>query len=156
MREFLAVLWRNFAAVNLRCERVNVIENFLDLRAQIAGRQLGRAQPVMADHTILIGIGNRARFQFAHRRISVLKFRLDAREEGIGKIEARNIEAQAKFFVEEAMGFEAVPEFGGSHGSKNTTERERGNQKARNRKSNGILNARLSCLGYSARRSAFG
>ena len=92
MLEFAAARRHDFASVNLRCKTLNFVQNRRDLRAQIVGRQLRIAQPVMADSAFFVGIGDGATLQFVHLRIGFLQFRLEIGEEVIAEIHARNVE----------------------------------------------------------------
>jgi hypothetical protein len=64
----LPVFRRDFAGVDIGGELFDARVGLVDVSPELRRRREFRiAEPIMADHSALIGIGDRARFQFAHR-----------------------------------------------------------------------------------------
>src|SRR5205823_3209365 len=62
-----SALVRNVSSVNIRREFLNAFVRFFDICAKFRSRRQGRiAEPVVADHPLLTGIGDRARFELPH------------------------------------------------------------------------------------------
>ena len=115
MLELPALLRHHFAAVNLRGERFDALQNLRDLRAQIVGRQIGVAQPIMADHALFVGVGDGAALQFVHLRVGGLQFRLEVGKELVVKRHPRDVERETQVGVGEVKALKAVPELKGIH-----------------------------------------
>jgi hypothetical protein len=99
-------------------QRRQSILNFLLHRP--GRRQLGRAQPVMADHALLIRIGYTAFFELGHRYVGALHARLHAGEIIVRKEDATDVEGQAQRRELQVMALESIPElrFGKLHSYK--------------------------------------
>ena len=72
--------------------RVSVIS----LAISFVGARFGIAQPIMADHAILIGIGDRAFLQLIHRGKGFFDRRFHFREECVIKMHPAHIQCQIK------------------------------------------------------------
>ena len=82
----------------------------LDLRFQLRrGRQLRRAQPVVADHAIFVGIGDRAGFEVLHACEGFLRERLHSAQEVVAKTHAADVERDAERLVAEEIFLITVP-----------------------------------------------
>src|SRR5205823_2054179 len=69
MLKWLSILVRNFSGVNIGRKLFNAFICLFDLRAKLrVWRQRRIAEPIVANHSLLIGIGDRARFELAHGR----------------------------------------------------------------------------------------
>ena len=75
--------------------------------AMTKGRKLRRAEPIVADHALFVGIGNGALFQDGHGRESLLDGGLHGREKVVGKGDAADIHGEAEISVVAVVGFEA-------------------------------------------------
>ena len=85
----ISPLW-TLAAKSLMAARVAVISS----RISGVGASCGRAQPVMADHAVLVGIGDGALFQGGHGGERLLHRRLHAGEEVVRKGDPADVEGE--------------------------------------------------------------
>src|SRR5436190_20853866 len=68
MLESFAVFGCDFSGVNIGRKLFDTLVRFLDVSAKLCTWcQRGIAEPVMANHAFLIGIGDRSRFELFHR-----------------------------------------------------------------------------------------
>ena len=122
---------RDFAGVNFSRERLDRGECFLDGLPQFRlRRERGVAQPVMADHALLVGIRDRALLQLRHRGKSLLHARLHLREEVLREIHAAHVDGQAERREVGEMFLETMPElfFGELHNDRGWQRNNSGRQ----------------------------
>ena len=93
--------------------RLRVADGGGDLRR---GRLLRRAQPVVADHALLVGVGDRPLLERLHRRERPLERRLPVRERPLVEAHAAQVEPHPEAGVVEQQGLVALPELAWGHG----------------------------------------
>ncbi len=87
-------------------------------RAEFRRRRQSRiAQPVMADHAVLVGIGDCARFEFAHGRKSLLHARLHFVEKSFVETHPADVDREVRIIVAQKIFLKARPERRGRHGA---------------------------------------
>ena len=102
--------------VDLGGERLDRRERAADLRRDLGGwGEVWRAQPVVADHPVFIGVGDRSLLQGVHRREGLFHGRRHAGEEIVVELHPADVEAQAHRRHEAKMGFVAVPQVTSVH-----------------------------------------
>ena len=69
----------------------------------------------MPDHPLLIGVGDRARFQFAHRGKRLLHLRSHFLEKVIRKTHPADVDREIEIVVAQKIFLEARPERSGCH-----------------------------------------
>src|SRR6266567_7170343 len=78
-------------------KRLDCGHRLFDFLANLQCGRKGRVpQPVMSDHTLLIGVGNRALLQFSHGGESLLYPRLHGREKVVREIHSTQVQRQPK------------------------------------------------------------
>ena len=87
---------------------------------QLEWRALGRAQPVVPDHPLLVGVGDRAGLERLHGVEGALHRRLHPRDEGVVERHPAGVERQpAGHAAREAL--MALPELFGTHAGRIST-----------------------------------
>jgi hypothetical protein len=81
----------------------------ISVRSSGVGASWGRAQPVVADHAFLVGIGDGAGFERGHVGEGFLHARLHRREEVVGERDAADVEGEPEIAVLVEVFFETGP-----------------------------------------------
>ena len=103
----------NGAGVNLGGEVLDGGQGGVDCRCELGcGREVRGAQPVMADHPVLVGVGDGAFLERGHVSECLLHPRRHGHEELVRERDAADIERDAEFFDVAEVGFEAGPDHG--------------------------------------------
>src|SRR6266513_1596501 len=111
-----SALVRNFSSVNIRREFLKAFVRFFDICAKIRSRCQGRiAEPVVADHPLLTGIGDRARFELPHGCKGFLDARLHLLKEISRKCHTADVDRKIKIGVAQKIFLKTLPEGRGSH-----------------------------------------
>src|SRR5882724_4441711 len=111
-----SALVRNFSSVNIRREFPDAFIRFFDICAKFRSRRQCRvAKPVVADHPLLIGIGDRARFELAHGCEGFLDSRLHLLKEISRKFHTANVDRKIEIGVAQKIFLKTLPERRGSH-----------------------------------------
>jgi hypothetical protein len=107
----LSVFRRDLSSVHIRCKLFDARISFFDVRAQFRIWSKSRiAQPVMADHALLIGIGDGARFQFFHGGKRLVDLGPHSVEKIIRKFHPADVDGKIGLVVAEKILLEALPE----------------------------------------------
>jgi hypothetical protein len=108
-------------------ERLGVGDIGLDARTQRrSGSKAEVAQPVVADHPVLIWVRDLARFEVLHVGERLLNLGLHLGEEVVGKLHPRDVEREAEVRIADEILLEALPEVhGGSELEPNGKGRNR-------------------------------
>src|SRR6266446_1192129 len=116
MLKRLSVLVRNFSGVNIGRKLFNAFICLFDLRTKLCLWRQGRiAEPVVADHSRLIRIGDRARLELAHGREGFLDSRLHLLKEISRKFHTANVDRKIEIGVAQKIFLKTLPERRGSH-----------------------------------------
>src|SRR5207248_6605130 len=116
MLKWLSILVRNFSGVNIGRKLFNSFICLFDLRAKLrVWRQGGIAEPIVADHSLLIGIGDRARFELTHGPEGFLDSRLHLLKEVSRKFHTANVDRKIEIGVAQKIFLKTLPERRGSH-----------------------------------------
>jgi hypothetical protein len=95
-----SIFRRDFFAVNIRCECLDLLDRLFDLGANFrSGRQGGIPEPIMSNHSILRGICNRPGLQRSHGCKRLVDLRLHFFEEIIREFHPADIEGETKVAV---------------------------------------------------------
>src|SRR5947199_9309860 len=106
-----SALVRNFSSVNSRREFLNAFVRFFDICAKFRSRRQGRiAEPVVADHPLLTGIGDRARFELPHGCEGFLDSRLHFLKEISPKFHTANVDRKIEIGVAQKIFLKTLPE----------------------------------------------
>jgi hypothetical protein len=101
------------AGVDLGREILDGSKRAGDLLRQLLRRcEMWRTQPVVADHAVLVGVGDGALFEGRHIGEGFLHRHLDLREVTIGKRHAADVERQAERGIGEVVLFKTRPGHG--------------------------------------------
>ena len=98
------------AGVNLFRKALDGLDRAGDRVAQLrCRREFRRAQPIMPDHAVLVGIRDRALFERGHRGVRPLDFRLQTRKKIVRERHATDVDREAGFGETEVIPAEPVP-----------------------------------------------
>jgi hypothetical protein len=93
--EFFSTGRRDLPGVDIGRELPDLGIRFFDVRAQLwRWREFWIAQPVMADHPVLVRVDDRARFEFAPRRKSLLHERSHFAEKGFVETHPADVDGE--------------------------------------------------------------
>ena len=106
-----SIFSRNFSGVNIGRKLFNASICLFDLRAKLCVWRQGRiAEPVVADHSLLIRIGDRARLELAHGREGFLDSRLHLLKEISRKFHTANVDRKIEIGVAQKIFLKTLPE----------------------------------------------
>ena len=106
-----SALVRNFSSVNIRREFADAFIRFFDICAKFRSRREGPiAEPVVADHPLLTGIGDRARFELPHRCEGFLDSRVHLLKEISRKFHTANVDRKIEIDVAQKIFLKTLPE----------------------------------------------
>jgi hypothetical protein len=115
--EFFSTWRRDLPRVDIGRELPDARIRFLDIRAQLGRwREFRIAQPVMANHSVLVRVGDRARLEFAHGRESLLHERSHFAKKAFVETHPADVEGEARIIVTQKMFLKTRPERRGRHG----------------------------------------
>ena len=101
---------RDPADVHIRGEFLDARVGLLDVGAQlVVRRELRVAQPIVADHAVLVGVGDAAGFEVAHRGERFLDLRLHLFEEAVGKAHPADVHRKAEIVVAQVVLLKSLP-----------------------------------------------
>src|SRR3954466_13317962 len=96
--------------MNFGCKCFNIHDCPGDFVANLGHRrEVWVAEPIMADHALLVGVGNRAFLERVHCGESLLHARLDEFEEAFRKLDAAQVQSEAELRIIEIPFLEMVP-----------------------------------------------
>src|SRR6266480_6984180 len=111
MLESFAVFGCDFSGVNIGRKLFDTLVRFLDVSAKLlTWCQRGIAEPVMANHAFLIGIGDRSRFELFHRSERLFDPWLHLLEEIIRKSHPADIDGKIEIAVVQKILLKKLPE----------------------------------------------
>ena len=116
MPELSAFLRRDLSGVHVGGELFDTGVRVLDVRPQLrCWRELGIAQPVMADHPLLVWIRDRARLQLAHVQIRLFDARSHFLKKFIREPHPADVGGKIEIVVAKEIFLETRPERRRSH-----------------------------------------
>ena len=115
LKFFFAAVF-NFSAMDIGREFLDARIGRLYLATQVSvRREVGFAQPVVADHSLFVRIRNFALFQTAHRRERLVDLRPHFLEEIVRKFHPADVDRETEIVVAKKVLLKALPERRGSH-----------------------------------------
>ena len=96
--------------MHVRGEFLDAFVRFLDIGPQFRVRGQRRIpQPIMADHSFFIRVGNCARFQFTHGRESLVDLRPHFGEEIVRKFHPADVDGKIEVVVAQEILLKPLP-----------------------------------------------
>ena len=101
---------RDFAAVDLFGKTLYLGDVALNLRLDFgSGRELRRAEPIVADHSVFVGIGDGAGFERDHRGERLLRGLLHRCQKSVVETDSADVQTEPQIFKPEVVFFIAFP-----------------------------------------------